>query len=188
MAATRMPPCVNSPTGNGAMTDHNNSGDLAEARRRIARHVQQRMDRLGITLTEIHRRTAAMEGDLCGCPHCEGEGTTKHPDIPTRGVSTRTLTRFVNPEQEPGWRPRSDTTVPTSEALGWPADAIDRMFEQPSYRPPPDAPDWTPTDRARLDRLEARVESVEEAVERLAQTTEVLSRLRDVMLDQRGDG
>lgn len=157
------------------MTDQT---DLAKARQRIAEHVQRRMDRLGLTLTEIHRRTVAMKGGLCGCPACEGEDKTKHPDLPTRGVSTRTLTRFINPEQEPGWRPRPDTTSPTSEALGWPPDAIERLFEHPGYVPPHDAPDWTPSDRARLERLERQVDVLAGRLEDLVESMRTVERLR----------
>lgn len=163
------------------MTDN----QLAVARRRIAEHFARRTAELGLTLTDIHRRTVDMEGGQpCGCNTCQAT----YPDDPSKGVSTRILTRFRNPEDSPDWRPRPATTALVAKAMGWPADAIERLFDQPGYEPPHGTPDWTPTDRARLDRLEARVESVEGVVDRLVETTEVLSRLRDAMLDQREDG
>lgn len=141
------------------MTDR--SDRLAQARERISEHVRRRMAQIGVTLTDIEERTAKA-------------GTR---------VSTRTLTRFVNADQEPGWRPRPDTTAPASEALGWPADAIERMFEEPGYMPPHDAPDWTPTDRARLDNLEAQVAALQARLEELVESMRTVERLRRALED-----
>lgn len=134
---------------------------LAEARQRIADHVRRRMAQLGVTLTEIEERTARA-------------GTR---------VSVRTLTRFINPDQEPGWRPRPDTTAPASEALGWPADTIERLFDQPGFQPPHDAPDWTPTDRARLDDLEDQVGELRRRLEDLVNSMQTVERLRRALED-----